>query len=211
MQIFMRGAICRVEYSCGCGAGCPRSGPGKAAFLSPSLFWHADKEQQGKEARRRQSQGLPWSSPQTSRHWEKRAREKIHFHTLLHTFPLVVADVLNKNPAYLTGGRASLSDWLRHIALTWQAEVRSGFRSRGFKLEWQRMCCHRTVIYQSLSLRQSMISAHDYVIESTCKDMLDGDPSAWRRPYALPSHWVWNALQNILHLRMCVYMCVCVG
>lgn len=84
MQIFMRGAICRVEYSCGYGAGCPRSGPGKAVFLSPSLFWHADKEQQGKEARRRQSQGLPWSSPQTSRHWEKRAREDTLSHTFTH-------------------------------------------------------------------------------------------------------------------------------
>lgn len=49
MQILMHSAICRTEYSCGHWAGCPDSGPPKAAFLLPSLFWHADKEQQGKE------------------------------------------------------------------------------------------------------------------------------------------------------------------
>lgn len=48
MQILMHGTICRTEYSCGHWAGCPCSGP-NAAFLLPSLFWHADKEQQGKE------------------------------------------------------------------------------------------------------------------------------------------------------------------
>lgn len=48
MQILMHSTICRSEYSCGLWAGCPCSGP-NPAFLLPSLFWHADKEQQGKE------------------------------------------------------------------------------------------------------------------------------------------------------------------
>lgn len=48
MQILMRGAICGTEYSCGHRARRPRSGPNVVFFL-PSLFWHADKEQQGKE------------------------------------------------------------------------------------------------------------------------------------------------------------------
>lgn len=79
MQLFMHGAICRAEYSCGYGAGCPCSGQRKVVFLSPSLFWHADKEQKGKETRRRQqSRGLPWSSPQTS--WHRKVCKDLLLH-----------------------------------------------------------------------------------------------------------------------------------
>lgn len=58
MQILMHSAICRTEYSCGHWVGCPCSGP-NAAFLLPSLFWHADKEQQGKE-QGGESKVSPW-------------------------------------------------------------------------------------------------------------------------------------------------------
>lgn len=125
----------------------------------------------------------------------KRARKK---DTLLHTLA-VVADALSKNPAHLTGGRSSLSDWLGHIVLTRQAEVRSAFRLRGFKMEWRQMCFHRTVIYQRLSLRQSMTSAHYYVM----RIHLQGH--AWRRPSAIPH----NGIEMLY--KTCVCMCVWVN
>lgn len=73
-----------------------------------------------------------------------------------------------------TGVWSSLSDWLSHIVLTWQAEVRSGFRSRGFQMEWQRMCCHRAVIYQTYRSGSQWYQLTIMSWESTCKDTLDG-------------------------------------
>lgn len=58
MQILMRCTICRTEYSCGHWADCPCSSP-NAVFLLPSLFWHADKKQQGKE-QGGESKVSPW-------------------------------------------------------------------------------------------------------------------------------------------------------
>lgn len=76
MQIFMRGTICRAEYSCGYQVACPHSGQRKAAFLSPSLFWHADKEakKQG-DSKVRVCPGVQQKLPDT----EKWARIYSHF------------------------------------------------------------------------------------------------------------------------------------
>lgn len=54
----MRRTICWTEYSCGHWADCPCSSP-NAVFLLPSLFWHTDKNQQGK-AQEGESKVSPW-------------------------------------------------------------------------------------------------------------------------------------------------------
>lgn len=77
MQIRMHDAICGAEYSCGrAELAVPRSGL-CAAFLSPSLFWHADKEQQAKNQEERAKSGSGESSRQTSWQWWKEKEANI--------------------------------------------------------------------------------------------------------------------------------------
>lgn len=85
--------------------------------------------------------------------------------------------------------------------MTGWGEIR--VRSISFKTEWQRKRCRRTVIYQSLSLRQPWCQLTVMSPASTCKDMPDGDPSVLQHPYVMlyKTAWLWK----------CVSVCVCVA